>query len=294
MRFGCRRRRFNLRRDRHKIVIRLEKMIAVTGAGGFIGSHVVELLTKMKIPVLGIDKTTGIDITDDEIPLDGCSAVIHLAGVLGTSELFDSVENAINVNVHGTRRVLESAVKNDVSYVGITMPDVWPSVYQATKLAGVRLAAAFNNATGLPVTHIRAFNVFGKRQPCGDHHPAKILPTFATASWRGAPMPIYGNGYQTVDLVSADHVANCLVLAAVGRLSNAGKNGVWDAGSGIETPVTTVAAMVGKITGNDSVALLRMRHGELPDTKLAASEFGPLMPYVFDYEDFVETVNSYR
>ena len=105
-------------------------------------------------------------------------------------------------------------------------------------------------------------------------------------------MPIYGNGLQTTDLVSASYIADCLVEAAIGGLPT--NDQTWDAGSGIETSVLDVSQMVAEITGNDSVALLKMRVGELPDTKLCAKDFGPLSPYEFDKNDFRATVESYR
>ena len=267
-------------------------MIAVTGSSGFIGKYVVRKLERLDVKVVEIDRKFGTDITLDPIPLEHCQAVIHLAGVLGTSELFDDAERAVDVNVKGTLRVLDAALEHRAAYVGITMPDCWPSLYQASKLCGVRLASAYHHAHGLPVTHIRAFNAFGLGQANGESHPAKIVPTLAAASWRGEPMPIYGNGLQTTDLVSASHVADCLIKAAIGGLPT--NDQTWDAGSGIETSVLDVSQMVAEITGNDSVALLKMRVGELPDTKLCAKDFGPLSPYEFDKNDFRATVESYR
>lgn len=277
--------------------------IAVTGSAGFIGQAVMNHPLAQKHEMVGADRRHGVNILNPVMldgALAGCDAVIHLAGVLGTAELFDSIGTAIEVNIHGTNNVLDAAVRNDLRYVGITMPDVWPSVYQATKLAATRLAEAYHHHAGIPVTHIRAFNAFGVGQAHGPGHPQKIVPTFATASWLGNPMPIWGDGNQTVDLVHVDDIAARLLTAATAKGDAAfGHGEIWDAGSGIEISVNQVAAAVGSITGHYEPVYLPMRAGELEDTKLRATNFGPFSPgrlnFVLSMDDrFREAVESYK
>lgn len=266
--------------------------VAVTGAAGFIGRRTVECLHEYGADTVEIDRQHGHDVLDADLPalLDGCDVVVHLAGVLGTSELFDAVEHAVDVNVHGTLRVLRACEKSSTSYVGITMPDCWPSVYQATKLAGVRLAEAFHDASAIPVTHVRAFNAYGIGQAHGPGHPQKIVPTFAARAWQRLPIPVWGDGEQTVDLVHVDHVARCLVSAALTQ-----PGGTFDAGSGHEFTVLDVASMVMDVVGYDvPIEHHAMRVGEVPGTRLCAQHPGPVGFDRFRFDRFAAVVDSYR
>jgi len=75
------------------------------------------------------------------------------------------------------------------------------------------MATAWHHAYDVGVSHVRAYNAYGPGQAYGPGHPQKILPTFARAAWEGRPIPIWGDGEQTVDLVHSDDVARMLVDA---------------------------------------------------------------------------------
>lgn len=269
--------------------------ITVTGGSGFIGAATVRALEGHEVTVF--DHALGHDVRDPDdcdMAIEGADAVIHLAGVLGTAELFDQVQRAISVNVAGTANILDSCKRYGAAYVGITMPDCWPSLYQATKLAAVRIAESYHHNYGVPVTHIRAFNAYGPGQAHGPTHPQKIIPTFAWHAWRGLPMPIWGDGDQTVDLVHVDHIARCLAKAAEGG-AFFGCGETWDACSGFELTVLDVARRVGAICGSTKVEFLPMRAGELEHTKLCGTDgvFGFDLDLRVRDELFREAVESY-
>lgn len=241
--------------------------VLVTGGNGFIGRYVAAELIQAGHDPSALD--TPDDVRDIGIfaPVD---AVIHLAGVLGTSELFDDFDTAVDVNVKGTQRVLEFCRRNDARFVGITMPSVWANVYQATKLCARTLATAWHESFGVPVSHVRAYNAFGIGQKFGPGHPQKIIPTFSSLAYRGEDIPIWGDGEQTVDLVSASDVASVLVQAL-----EFGDDDLFDAGSGTEFTVNEVAEFV-KDTARSSSRIVHhpMRDGERPQTKLCAAGEG--------------------
>lgn len=277
----------------------LRMRVAVTGGAGFIGRHTVAALEAGGHEATIIDRAHGVDLLKADLveAFDGCDQVIHLAGVLGTSELFDEVQTAIAVNMGGSARVLDACAKTGAGYVGITMPDCWPSVYQATKLAAVRLAAAYVDRFDIQVTHVRAFNAYGPDQAVGPGHPQKIVPTFAYLSWRGRPIPIWGSGNQTCDLVHVDHVADRLCYAAKHQQRATKEDDYrWDnlqtidAGSGVEISVLDVAHKVSDITGCGLVEFLPMRYGEIPETRLAAERGHDH----FNEGLFREAVEAYR
>jgi UDP-glucose 4-epimerase len=266
--------------------------IAVTGGSGFIGRAVVARAEALDHDVWICDREEGCDVTGDLSQLDGANAVIHLAGVLGTHELFDAVGEAITVNVLGSANVMQWCLEHDASYVGILMPDVFPSIYTATKVASKRIADALHFSRGLKVSHVRAFNAYGPGQKHGPGHPQKILPTFATEAWAGRPLPIWGTGEQTVDLIHTDDLARVLVDATMFT-----DNEVFDGGTGFEITVNALARFVNLATQNKAGTIhLPMRRGEI-ETKISAMGEGwdqlgwhPM----FDSTKLLETVYSYR
>lgn len=271
--------------------------IAVTGGTGFIGSAVVAHAKNLGHEVWPFDHTDGLDVKsphDLEVGLLGAEVVIHLAGMLGTSELFYQAYEAIDANVKGTLNVLNWCRDNGAGYVGITMPDSnWANVYQATKLCAMRLATAWHRQYDVPVSHVRAFNVFGPGQKHGPGHPQKFLPTFATRAWAGELLPIFGNGFQTIDPVHVDDVARMLVDAC-----RFGDDEVFDAGTGVQVTVRHFAESVIRMTGSKSkLHFLPMRPGETEDTYIRAQGEGwkalnwaPTL----DWDKVQEAVNWYR
>jgi UDP-glucose 4-epimerase len=263
--------------------------VAVTGAAGFIGRAVCAHLA-----------ASGIEPVPYDLPrhdvrhwlwFGDAAHVIHLAGVLGTSELFDRVNEALTVNVTGTANVLTAARCAGAGYTGITMPAVFPSVYTASKTGARELERAFHHA-GLPVSRVRAFNAYGPGQKHGPGHPQKIVPTFAVAAWAGQPIPVWGDGEQTVDLIHVDDLAHLLADATA-----FGDDVTIDGGTGQAMTVNQVASMVLDITGSRAgVEYLPMRLGEVPAKIAAEGEGWDRLDWrpAFDPARFAGTVESYR
>lgn len=266
--------------------------IAVTGGGGFIGQATLQQAQAEGHEAWSFDRSDGNDVTTDLSSLKGADCVIHLAGVLGTHELFATIQEAIDVNITGTSRVMTWCLDNGASYVGITMPDAFPSIYTATKIASQRLATALYHSRGLPVSHVRAFNAYGPGQKHGRGHPQKIVPTFASRAWRNVPIPIWGDGTQTVDLIHVDDIARILVAAT--KLTD---NEIVDAGTGTALSVNQVADFVLKITKSSASAdHLSMRDGEIPTKLVAEGEGWDLVGFrpEFSWPKLADTVRWYR
>lgn len=283
--------------------------IAITGGAGFIGRYVVQHAEAAGHDVRVIDHQGGtrIDIRDMlglEVVLAGADHVIHLAGVLGTHELFDDPYEAVDTNIVGTLNVLEWCRAHHTGYTGILMPDVFPSIYTATKVAAARLATAYHRTWDVSVSHVRAFNAHGPGQAHGHGHPQKILPTFATAAWAGERLPVWGDGEQTVDLVTADDLGRMLVEA-----TQYGADITFDGGTGHALTVNEVADFVinhvhQKLGGDtDSVIDRRagiehlpMRRGEVPTHIVAKGEGWNLLGWcpTFSWDAVRKTIDSYR
>lgn len=268
--------------------------VVVTGGSGFIGHEVVKQLDKMHHNPVVVDRSVGLDIMDKETHrlIEEAGGVIHLAGVLGTEELFETPYEAVDVNVKGTIAVLDACRENGTQYVGITMPQVWDNIYQATKLAAGRIASAYYRHYDVPVSHVRAYNVYGVGQKHGPGHPQKMVPTFAFNAWRGLPLPVWGDGTQQVDLIHVSDVAAVLVDAL-----KFGDNRTFDAGTGIGMSVNTAAGTIKSLTGHKSeIEYLPMRKGEHGQGVVAKGEGWDLLGYRpdFKWQEFKETVESYK
>jgi len=267
--------------------------VAVTGGAGFIGAPTVLAAQKAGHTAWSVDRATGGDIMGDLSGLDGADAVIHLAGVLGTAELFDTADLAVQVNIQGALNVMHWCLDHDARYVGILMPDVFPSIYTATKIAAQRIATALYTSRGLPVAHVRAFNAYGPGQKHGPGHPQKILPTFAVNALQRRPLPIWGSGDQTVDMIHVDDIARMLVDA----IDYTHENAVFDGGTGVPMTVRGVARVVAKATGWDDFEFvhLPMRDGEVETEIHATGEGWDMLGWRprFDLDLIRETVRWY-
>lgn len=270
------------------------KRVVITGGRGFIGQATARALANRGHTPVIYDLPDG-DVRDGatlRTVVEGCDAVIHLAGVLGTHELFDTVDLAIDINVKGATRVLEAARDTGASYVGLTLPSVFPSVYAATKGAAVAMERAFHHTYGVPVSRVQAFNAYGPAQKHGPGHPQKILPTFAVEAWAGRPIPIWGDGTQTVDLVHVDDLGEMLVDAMA-----FGDNCTLDGGTGKPVTVNEVANFVLEITGSKAgINYLPMRRGELPTEIVATGEGWERIDWrpQLSWDRVAECVHSYR
>lgn len=228
----------------------------MTGGAGFIGSAVMRELAARGDEGVSLDRADGVDVLLE--PLPEADAFIHLAGVLGTAELFADPLRAVDMNVKTTVRVLQQCAQVGARYVGISMPQIWSNVYQATKNCSRQLAAAWHENFGVPVAHVVAYNVYGHGQKV--QGVQKAVPTFATRAWRNEPIPVWGTGEQRVDLVFVDDVARMLVDAISHGEAD---DPVFDAGTGVAMTVNDLVGLIVDYTGSESKPEhLPMRHGE--------------------------------
>lgn len=218
--------------------------VLVTGSSGFIGKAVVRVLTDAGHTVKPFDITEGNDIRNLESckeAMKDMDAVIHLAGVLGTDyPLVDDIDTALDINTIGSVNIMKACVPLLAHYIGITVPPGFPSIFAATKESAAKFATAFHHNFGLPVTNVRAFNIYGPEQETG------MIPDFAKSGWRGERLRILGDGNQTVDLVHIDDIAYIFLDA----LSTPGQDEIIDGGTGSSQTLNQVAHFVLQVTGS--------------------------------------------
>ncbi|MFI0472259.1 NAD-dependent 4,6-dehydratase LegB [Halomonas sp. HMF6819] len=182
----------------------VEKKMLVTGADGFIGSHLVELLVKEGYRVKALaqynsfnswgwledtDCLDHVEVVSGDVRdphfckhlAQGVDTVFHLAALIAIPYSYVAPDSYVETNVKGTLNLCQAALDNGVTrmihtstsevygtaqYVPIDErhPLQPQSPYSASKIAADAMAMSFYNAFDLPVTVARPFNTYGPRQ----------------------------------------------------------------------------------------------------------------------------------
>lgn len=245
------------------------KKVLVTGGQGFIGGHVIQGLLDRGYQVSSFDRRAVKDIAGvqdfvgdirDKNAVDqaifDCDGVIHLAGILGTSETLQHIIETSEVNIMGTLNVFEAVKKYKKRCVYITLPDVWHNVYAITKRTAKDFALLYNREFGTHINIVRGFNVYGEGQK---YKPVrKFAPSFIIRAIMGQPLQVYGDGSQLVDLVYVKDTAEILIRAL--ELDKVADE-VIDSGSGNGEPLIKVAKIIAGML-KAKIEFLPMRPGE--------------------------------
>ena len=243
----------------------------VTGGAGFIGSHVVDALLARGDEVLVLDDLSNgkrenvadgarLEVVDIREPLDfeGAEVCFHLAAQVDVRVAVERPEHDAQVNVLGTVTVLEAARAHGTQVVFASTggaiygecdgpaaedaPRRPLSQYGVSKLAGEEYLAAYNRLYGTNHVSLRFANVYGPRQdPRGE---AGVVSIFLGRLAAGEPPRIFGDGSQTRDYVYAGDVASAALMAA-------GKAGVFNIGTGIETSVLELYELCRRVAGSE-------------------------------------------
>jgi len=216
------------------------------------------------------DNTTS-DVCDPaavEEAVNTADAVIHLAGLIGTAELWAAPARAVEVNIGGSVNVLEACARYGVRYVSVQTGTPWLSTYAITKRTASAFALAYALWRDVHATVLAPFNAYGPPAPNGSLGlGSKIIPSFVSAALEGRPIPVIGDGSQVVDLVWAQTVAEALA-AAVDHGPGDGR--IIDVGSGRGRTVTELAQLVLELTGSMAgVEYCPTRIGEGPEHPVA-------------------------
>ena len=277
--------------------------VMVTGGSGFIGRYVIARLEELGCETYVYDRSLGrsFDVLDLDHLLGYVGvlqpdAIIHLAGVLGTNELWDSTDRAIDVNIKGGLNVGRAALEVGAKLVSIEQPHIWYNVYEATKLALRRMLTGLHYDQGLQVDFVTAHNAFGAGQAHGAGHPVKIVPAFSTAAWQGEPIEIWGSGYQRVNLIHAADVADALVGRAVVRASR--PHHEFQAGTNKLMDVIDVANLIREYVADNGEQQVPITHKSMRrgEQSLVFDYPKPTEDYLYEFrvEDLYSTIESYR
>ncbi|CAN5575513.1 SDR family oxidoreductase [soil metagenome] len=220
----------------------------VTGGAGFIGSHIVEALTKLGASVAVIDDLSGgsreniapfkPEIIEGSI-LDrdalgkaarGCQLVFHLAALGSVPHSVERPVQYHEADASGTVMVLEAARHAGAKRVVYSasssaygdspempkredMPTAPLSPYAAAKLAGEAYMSAYAASYGIDTASLRYFNIFGPRQNANSAYAA-VIAAFAKAILAGQAPTIFGDGKQSRDFTYVHNAVHANLLAA--------------------------------------------------------------------------------
>jgi UDP-glucuronate 4-epimerase len=276
----------------------------VTGAAGFIGSHLAEELATGGHDVVGIDCFTDyydpaekernaaglevrrLDLAEEALDLDGIDGVFHLAGRPGVRSFGDVFPLYLRQNLLATQRVFEAAAAAGVRVVLASSSSVYGeaetyptpestptapiSPYGLTKLGCEHLARAYARGFGLEVVVLRYFTVYGPRQ-----RPDMFLRRVCERLVDGGALELYGSGEQSR---SFTYVGDA-VAATIAAMERAAPGGLYNVGGGEEASVLEAIGVLERISGRRlDVRRVDAARGDVTRTKAdisrAAAELG--------------------
>jgi len=246
----------------------------VTGAAGFIGSHLAEALLAAGHEVVGIDSFTDhydpalkeenaagldvrrLDLAADELDFGGFDGVFHIAGQPGVRSFGGVFPLYLERNVLASQRVFEAAARAGARVVFSSSSSVYGeaeryptpeetpprpvSPYGITKLSCEHLAYAYARSFGLDAVVLRYFNAYGPRQ-----RPDMAFAAVVDALAQGRSFTLFGDGEQSRSFTYVGDV----VRATVDAMEHAEAGALYNVGGGEEATVNEALALLEGLAG---------------------------------------------
>jgi nucleoside-diphosphate-sugar epimerase len=246
----------------------------VTGAAGFIGSHLADALVRGGHDVVGVDCFTDyydpaakeenargfdvlrLDLAEEPLDLVGIDGVFHLAGQPGVRSFGDVFPLYVRRNLLATDRVLEAAAAAAVRVVFASSSSVYGdaeayptsedavpqpiSPYGITKLGCEHLARAYAAGFGLDAVALRYFTVYGPRQ-----RPDMFFRRVCDALLERGSFEIYGSGEQSRSFTEVGDA----VEATIAAMERAPSGALYNVGGGDEASMLEAIALLEQASG---------------------------------------------
>ena len=228
-----------------------DQKIMVTGGAGLIGLEVCRQLAELGCEVHLFDLGEQIqrvknsiqnnvkmyygsivDLSSIRAAMADCDIVIHLAALLGVKRSEADKLRCIEININGTKNVLDCAVQHRIKKVVFaSSSEVYgeplenplteqsitqgKTVYAVTKLAGEELCKAYAQKYPIDCTILRYFNCYGPYQTA-----QFVVPKFISNVMSNKPPMIQGNGRQVRSYTYVYDTAKATVMAAMSKEAN--------------------------------------------------------------------------
>ncbi len=265
--------------------------VVITGAAGFIGSHLAETLLDRGYAVVGIDNLLTGDLANiahlagrdfvfvkhdvtNFIVVDGpVDFVLHWASPASPIDYLELPIQTLKVGALGTHKALGLAKAKGARFVLASTSEVYGDplvhpqdegywgnvnpvgprgVYDEAKRFAEAMTVAYHRYHGLDAKIVRIFNTFGPRMRVRD---GRAVPNFITQALRGQDLTVYGDGSQTRSLCYISDLVDGVI-----RLMHSDANGPVNIGNPRELTVEALARLVVRLTGSSS----RIVHQALP------------------------------
>lgn len=258
--------------------------VAVTGGGGFLGSHLCEALLRRGDSVVCLDNfSTGdpaniahllsnpafdfqhADVSVSVEVAGRVDAVAHLASPASPPDYLRQPLETLAVGSRGTENALRLALRHDARFILASTSEIYGnplvhpqeetywgnvnsigprSVYDEAKRYAEAVSAAYRRTHCLDVGIARIFNTYGPRMR---PHDGRVVSSFITQALTGEPLTIYGDGRQTRSFCFVDDLIRGLVA-----LLDSPEMGPFNLGNPVERTVSELAEIVLALTGSSS------------------------------------------
>ena len=257
--------------------------IVITGAAGFIGSHLAEALLDRGDSVVGIDNLSTGDAANlahlagrdfrliqhdvsNYIDLDGpVDAVLHWASPASPIDYLERPIPTLKVGALGTHNALGLAKAKRATFVLASTSEVYGDplehpqtesywgnvnpigprgVYDEAKRFAEAMTTAYRRYHGLDTKIVRIFNTYGPRMRVRD---GRAVPNFIAQALRGEDLTVYGDGTQTRSFCYISDLVDGIL-----RLMRSDTNDPVNLGNPGETTVAGIAERILALTGSGS------------------------------------------
>ena len=264
----------------------------VTGAAGFIGSHLLRALLDRGHDAVGWDAFTDyydpalkeesarglpverVDLVEDALDLEEVDGLFHLAGQPGVRSFGGVFPMYVRQNVLASQRLFEEASAARVRTVFASSSSIYGdaetyptpedavprplSPYGITKLACEHLAEAYRREFDLDVVTLRYFTIFGPRQ-----RPDMAFSRMTSCLAEARPFELFGDGTQSRSFTYVDDA----IAATITAMERGASGAVFNVGGGSEVSMLEAIEELGRVSGRRlEVVRSRRREGDAKRT----------------------------
>ncbi len=265
-----------------------KQRVVITGAAGFIGSHLAETLLDRDFEVIGIDNLLTGDVANiahlanrpfsfikhdvtNYIYIDGpVDFVLHWASPASPIDYLELPIPTLKVGALGTHKALGLAKAKGARFVLASTSEVYGDplehpqkesywgnvnpvgprgVYDEAKRFAEAIAMAYHRYHGLDTKIVRIFNTYGPRMRL---HDGRAVPAFMTQALRGEDVTVFGDGSQTRSFTYITDLVDGII-----RLMLSAENDPVNIGNPREMTIKQIAEAIIRTTGSTSKIVYR-------------------------------------